>query len=64
MTDFGLSVGAGILVGLDQPDPPEIDIQVTNPDVPQSDVDKFRAEVEHDFSDTPFIFHLAIGYNF
>ena len=68
VTDFGLSLGAGILVGLDQPDPPEIDIQYTNSAgvdvVPQSDKDKFRAEVEDDFSDTPFIFHLAIGYNF
>lgn len=62
--DYGLSLGAGFLIGLDQPDPPEIDVQVTNPAVLQSDIDKFRAEVDDDFDDTPVMFHLAIGYNF
>ena len=64
VTDFGLSLAVGFLLGVDQPDPPEIDVQVTNPAVLQTDIDKFRAEVEDDFDDTPFMFHLAIGYNF
>lgn len=64
VADFGLSLGAGVLIGLDQPEPPDIEITVTNPDVLQSDIDKFRAEVQGDFTDSPFLFHLAIGYNF
>lgn len=64
VTDFGLSLGLGFLIGLDQPNPPDIDVQVTNAAVLQADIDKFRAEVEKEFVDTPFLFHLAIGFNF
>lgn len=62
--DFGLSFGLGFLVGLDQPEPPDIEITVTNPAVLPSDIELFRREVERDFDDTPFLFHLAVGYNF
>ena len=62
--EFGLSLAAGFLVGLTQPDAPEIVVTVTNPNVLQSDIDKFKREVEDDFFDTPFLLHLAIGFNF
>lgn len=62
--DFGLSLAAGFLVGLTQPDGPEIVVEVTNPNVLQSDIDKFSQEVRDDFFDTPFLLHLAIGFNF
>lgn len=63
--DFGLSLAAGFLLGLTQPDEPDVVVQVLGPDsVPQSDIDKFKREVEDDFFDTPFLLHLAIGFNF
>ena len=63
--EFGLSLAAGFLLGLTQPDEPDVVVQVLGPDsVPQSDIDKFEREVRDDFTDTPFLLHLAIGFNF
>ncbi|MCZ6472850.1 MAG: hypothetical protein O6934_05365 [SAR324 cluster bacterium] len=61
---FGLSLGAGALFGLGHAETPRVQVEATNPAVLQSDLDKFKREVEDEFFDLPFLFHFAIGYNF
>lgn len=62
--DVGLSVGAGILLGLIQPEEPDVEVRASNPAVTDEDLARFRRDVRERFPDTPFMLHLAIGYNF
>ena len=64
--EFGLSLGVGLLVGLGSTETADVQVEAPNPDTPvlQSDLDRFKREVEDDFPDVPVLFHFAIGYNF
>ena len=65
---FGLSLNAGVLVGLFEPDSPDVEVSATNPgitdDVNESDLQLFRDKVADDFPDDPVLIHIAFGYNF
>ncbi len=65
---FGLSLGIGILVGLREPDSPNVGVSATNPgvtdNVSEADLQLFRDKVADEFPDEPVMFHVAFGYNF
>jgi hypothetical protein len=60
----GLSLGAGFLYGVREPDPPQVEVTATNSDVSAADRERFRRKIRDDFYGPPLMFHLAAGYNF
>ena len=60
----GLSIGAGLLYGIQEPEKPKVKVSATNSDVSDADLERFRKKVRGEFNDFPLMAHLAIGYNF
>lgn len=64
--DFGLSVGAGFLMGLKRPSDPDVTVTSFGADpVSEADLTEFADKVRDDYTNTNTgLVHIAVGYNF